>query len=522
MSGTRARSARYGERPPLTRKQAFTQRQDPDEKSGWKRVTPPNDKDGLAFNEVLVAEFSNPDLYRLAATIPPRARTKPGCPRDYPDWALMAYGHLAAAYSSHRKVQVELRLASNWDLVLRTVAQTAGQHVVDALRPKARHRAPNRSHWNYWLKQHKHLWPALNDAYTPMAVAQAQDMGLLDPDAAVTYHNPSQRNTVYGDGKVMSSPVRHRPQRKKTASLRDAPPKRTDPASAFWHEGGDDGQDAHGTKFVFASVRGPGYLNRVCLAMDLQYKGGPTEAAIGVDQVKRLVELAGTGVRAVAWDGAFNHVHIDDLMRNLGLVVISPVKAKSNPDGVRSGHKSDTRIEKEAHVETLEFRTPHGYCRHALYARGGRMGQQVTDAASNKTWQPLPIRALNRGEDKNTYRWYHLTDIPCDVNGDHEHRVPLVQSSDDTAKGLLRSEYLRQLPPDTQGYERTYGTRPAAESDNSGRERRYTWHRLPAYGQDAQAMVMLGWNFLENSKARYLHRLRQQQAQDQHHDQAAA
>jgi hypothetical protein len=150
MSGTRARSARYGERPPLTRKQAFAPRLHPDDKDDWRRVTPPSDDDGLAFMELLIAEFSNPDLYRLAATIPERSKKKPGCPRDYPHWALMAYGHLAAAYGSHRKVNIEIRLAANWDLVLRTVADTAGQHVVEALRPKARRQAPNRNHYNYW------------------------------------------------------------------------------------------------------------------------------------------------------------------------------------------------------------------------------------------------------------------------------------------------------------------------------------------------------------------------------------
>lgn len=514
MSGTRARSARYGERPPLTRRQAFTARLHGADKDDWRRVTAPNDDDGLAFNELLVAEFSNPDLYRLATTIPPRSKRKPGCPRDYPDWAMLAYGHLAAAYGSHRKVHVELRLAANWDLVLQTVARTAGQDTVDALRPKARRKAPSRNHWNYWFKHHKYLWPILNDAYTPMAVAQAREMGLLDPAADRRYACPGQGNTVYGDGKVMSSPVRHRPRPKPgdpAAALRDAPARRTDPASALWREGGDDGQDVHGTKFVFTSVRGPGHLNRVCLTMDHQSEGGPTEAEIAIDQIGRVVGLAGPGVHAVTWDGALSHVHIDELMRDLGLVVVSPVKAKSNPDGVRSGHPSTTRVEKEAHVDTLRHRTDDGPCEHALYARGGRLGQRVVDSTGRATWQPLPIDALHRAEDKGGYRWYHTGTVPCDTNGDHPFRLPLVAGDDDQRKGFLRSEYLRQLPPDTQGYERTYGTRPSAESDNAQREERFTWHRLPAYGTDGQALTMLNWNFLENSKALYVHRRRQQQ-----------
>ncbi len=101
------------------------------------------------------------------------------------------------------------------------------------------------------------------------------------------------------------------------------------------------------------------------------------------------------------------------------------------------------------------------------------MGQTIHPAGQAPSWHPLPITRLERREDKNGYRWYHLVTVPCHTNGDHEHRVPLVQSSEDNSKGLLRSEYLRQLPPDTKGYERTYGTRPSAESDNSQREERY-------------------------------------------------
>jgi hypothetical protein len=59
------------------------------------------------------------------------------------------------------------------------------------------------------------------------------------------------------------------------------------------------------------------------------------------------MEAAGGGVHAHAWDGAMSHVHIDELMREHGLVAVSPVKAKSNPDGVRSGKNHPSRVEKE-------------------------------------------------------------------------------------------------------------------------------------------------------------------------------
>ncbi len=47
-------------------------------------------------------------------------------------------------------------------------------------------------------------------------------------------------------------------------------------------------------------------MNRVCLAMDLQRKTGPSEAGVAVHQIARVVGLAGNGVHAAAWDGALS------------------------------------------------------------------------------------------------------------------------------------------------------------------------------------------------------------------------
>ena len=76
-----------------------------------------------------------------------------------------------------------------------------------------------------------------------------------------------------------------------------------------------------------------------------------------------------------------------------------------------------------------------------------------------------------------------------------------------------RSEHLRQRPPDTQAYARTYGRRPPAESDNSQRERRYVFQRIPAYGPEQQSLVMLLGSLLDNSKSRWIHQRRQQAEQ---------
>ena len=59
-----------------------------------------------------------------------------------------------------------------------------------------------------------------------------------------------------------------------------------------------------------------------------------------------------------------------------------------------------------------------------------------------------------------------------------------------------------------------HGRRPPAESDNSQRERRYVFQRIPAYGPEQQTLLMLLGSLLDNSKSRWMHQRRQQAQQD--------
>jgi len=539
---------RYGVRPVLSTKEAFATRPDTDPNAPagiWSRDTPPSDDDGMDITEVIQAVFGNPDLYDAADAVPPRSKLKPGCPADYPTWALVGYGLLIGEYSSSRKTHTAMRVPHNWALVLQTVAATRSQETVDALRDKAKRVGPDRNHWNYWSRVNNVHWESIERTLGPLFVKQAREQGLLDPERRVTYASPDQANTIYGDGKVMTGPTRARKGLTFNSDtgewLHKGRPVRHDPASALWIEGGDDGENVYGTKFVFTSVRGPGFYNKVNLDMDKQTKDGPSEANLALAQAQRVVDLAGTGVHAITWDGALSAVHIDLLMREFGLVVVSPVKAKSNPDGIRSGKVAASRIEKERHYATVKDRSQHGPCRHNLVMRGGRLGQVLIDNAGKETWVPLRINKLVRTGQPGAYRWYHELTIDCPTNdehttrctdgdaggctlgqpggcatGSHPYRLPLVQTKNDTDAEFLRSEYVRQLPPDTQGYARTYGRRPPAESDNAQREQRYTWGRLPAYGEQQQSLLMLLGSLLDNSKSRWHHRRRQER------DQAAA
>lgn len=503
---------RYGPRAPLTGKEMFEQR-DHDAERAWLRETPPNDDDGMDTTEVLESVFANPDLYPVAETVRSRPANMPGAPAHFPPWAMVAFGFLISHYGSARKVHFALRVPRNWQMVLDIVAATAGRDAVDGLHPKARAKAPSRNHWNYWLRVHAAEWDAMQATYLPLAVRQAKDQGLLDPDAPTNRVCPPPGNRLRGDGKVMNPPAKHKKRVKDpvTGAL-VRPPGRRDPASDWWKEGGAEGEDVYGPKVVATAVHGQGWINRVMLLVDPQPKRGRPEADIAMDQIRRILAVADGGVDAVCWDGALHHAHIDPLMREHGLVVVSPPTAKSNPDGDRAGSQSKTRVEKERHYKTLRHRGKGGPCEHVLYARGGRVGEKVVDGTSGETFVPLVIDKLVRNSNVGSYRWYHETTVPCDTNGDHTERVRLTADDDDASAGFLRSEYLRQLPADTKAYARVYGTRPAAESDNSQREHRYNMNLMPAYGEPRQMMIMFGFQFLENSKARWAHQRRQARA----------
>ena len=156
-----------------------------------------------------------------------------------------------------------------------------------------------------------------------------------------------------------------------------------------------------------------------------------------------------------------------------------------------------------------------------LMSRGGRLGEVIVDARGDRNWVPLQITKLVKDGNPGAYRFYQMLTIPCHANdaadagaeASHSYRLPLVQTDDDTTAGLNRSEHLRQLPPDTKAYARTYGRRPPAESDNSQRERRYVFQRIPAYGPEQQTLVMLLGSLLDNSKSRWIHQRRQQAEQ---------
>jgi len=370
---------------------------------------------------------------------------------------------------------------------------------------------PKRHHWYMWAPTYGALRLApLGDAFRELALAQAVRQGLLDTDAPGTTTRPHRSTLVTGDGKVMNSPCRNTTGVRvdgRTGQVVGA--QRVDPASGYHVEG--TGEDVWGSKNVILSVRVDEYYGRVVLDMESQEPGNGHggEAGLATRMLLRLRKAAGPGLRGVAYGGALSGVHIDPLMR-LGLLVVSPVTALRNPDDVPKG---PTRIEKSHVIDGITHADTDSRCEHDLYAIGGRTHEKTTLYDGTAHYDPLPYRLKPPGGHTDKHRWYHEVPVPCD-HGDHEILVPLHITKADVAKGLNRPEYLRQLPPDGEDYDRTYGFRPDAESLNCQVEARFYFHRLPAYGVDRQKLILIGLAQSENAVSRYHHEARQQASAD--------
>ena len=472
-----------------------------------KRARKQSEADITTHATRLRAVAQDPAVYLLSKTFPVRPPRTPGKPGDYPHWAYTVLNALTAVCGSLRQAAATLQDPHVWAWYVDGAAEHLGHNAIAGI-PRT---GPKRHHWYQWASTYGAVYIApLGDAFRELALAQALRQGMLNNDLPGTTSRPHRGNVVTGDGKVMNSPCRNI-----TGTVIDPKTgevirtRRTDTASALWTEG--TGKTAYGSKHVSLSVRFDAYYSRVILDMEFlaPIKGNGGEAGLATSMLLRLREAAGPGMRGVAYDGALAGVHIDPLMR-AGLLVASPAKALSNPDDERVGGKN--RVEKSHVINGITLEQTGGQCEHSLYAIGGLVHERhVTDDGSAHN-EPLDHRLLTPRGHGNDYRWYHQVTVPCE-HGDHTILVPLHITKGDKERGLNRPEYVRQLPPGTVDYDRTYGYRPDAESLNCQVEDRFYFQRLPAYGETRQRLILIGLAQSENAVSRYHHEKRRQLAE---------
>ncbi|MDX6584612.1 MAG: hypothetical protein QOI10_3796 [Solirubrobacterales bacterium] len=454
---------------------------------------------GVSCFEHLEALLANPVLYELGDLIPPTEPEQGGRPRTYPGFAIVLYGALISVFRSARRVESELSHPDVWAFV--------------RVRVKARFptepsrwlpEAPIRRH-HYTYARNRYLekpgvWQQIKGAFEERAAVQAvAEMGLCDPDGPGSLTHPDLSRMLYADGKVVTPLFKAKPGTMKTdrdtGELREA---RSDPDGHLHITG--SGEPAWGVKFVLAACRTDGVHGRMILGLDWVPKPGQ-EAAVAMDCVSRLGPRL-PGAHGVLYDGAFRGVHLQRLLRDVGLLPVVPVTAAS---GGRKAGKP--RTERTVSVGEGTIRRPDGgteSCR--LFSRAGSLGLGELDEAGDIVFAELRrTKTFRRQNSDGTWRWYNDYEVPAESGGGTV-RVRLDTTDDDRSKKFNRTESLRPIPPADPDYRRLYPRRSDVESINRALDDSMWLGRAHSVGHARQLVDLLGFGLMVNSLA--LHRRR--------------
>jgi hypothetical protein len=152
-------------------------------------------------------------------------------------------------------------------------------------------------------------------------------------------------------------------------------------------------------------------VGRVILdARYVPFSGEGGEAGIASRSLSRLAELL-PGAEGVVWDMAMRGKHIDQLMREPGLLTVTRVPAAETH--VRAGQKGGRRVERMKLIEIRKVDLPDGRMVDLpLYARAGMLGLFRRDDHGDPVFVPLErIQILKRGR-KGVFAFTAGSDFP--------------------------------------------------------------------------------------------------------------
>jgi hypothetical protein len=460
---------------------------------------------GVSSLTVVRALFSGDVLYEYEAVVPVPNRDLGGRPRVYPDYLVIAVGVLNDEYRSARKTFTELRDPVIWSLIRELVANRFPARRDKHLPEKA----PRRTWWvrrRKWIRQHAQA--ELDEAHRRIAAAIRQEILENSPSPRGTRSRPEPADFVYADGKVIT-PLLKQP----AGSTRDVEyldtetgeitveerPVRVDP-DAKTHTVGD-GTQVHGSKFLHIDWRGNRPHERVIL--DAAYVPGVrdeanSEADVLLRELKSLPPLP--GILGVLTDGVLRGVHIDELQRSLGWLVVSPVTAAQVT--------KNKRIEKEGPLDIVRFDYDDGSSEIVeLWYRGGGVCQRVVTGDGDVVLDPLErLETQIRHNRDGTYRSYVVYRVPNPRGGaPKEIRLRTYTNVEDRAAGFNRSENVRQIPPGDPSYEAVYGRREDAESINRAIDDHGYLQRARSVGAETQLFDLLCHAIRTNLIAQHLY-----------------
>jgi hypothetical protein len=459
---------------------------------------------GVSSLTVVRALFSCDVLYEYESIVPVPDHDLGGRPRLYPDYLCIAIGVLNDEYRSARKTFTEVRDPVVWSLIRELVATkfpaSPDQHLPET--------APHRTWWirrRNWIKQH--ALAQLLEAHQRIAVAIAHEIAENSPAPRGTRSRPEPADFVYADGKVMTPLLKQPAGSTRSIEYLDTEtgeitteqrPVRVDP-DAKPHSVGD-GTQVHGSKFLHVDWRGDRPHERIIL--DVAHVPGVrdeanSEADVLVRELKSLP--IPPGVLGVLTDGVLRGVHIDELQRSLGWLVVSPVTAARVTD-----HK---RIEKEGPLDSVRFDYDDGTFEIVeIWYRGGRVCQRMVTSDAIVVLEPLERLETQIRRNRHDYRFYVVYRVPNPRGGVAKKiRLPTCTTHEDRAAGFNRAENVRQIPPGDSSYEAVYGRREDAESINRAIDDHGYLQRARSVGADAQLFDLLCHAIRTNLIAQHLY-----------------
>ncbi len=458
----------------------------------------------LTIGEQVAAVFTHPALYTMGEVVPDKDLV--GRPRLFPAYQLLGFGALIRLYRSGARTAHELANPATWQVVRDAVATAKDTYDLPIEVPGGR--APDWNAYRYARNTQltdPYVLTRLRATFTACAIDQAHAFGLLDPAGPGSLCHPHPSRTIYGDGTVvrpMYRPPAARLQVDPISGMKvpvyldahgnpiDAPTRRFDPDAADYH--GHAG-NVHGQNFVAWSVRGPGAHQRVVLAVGRVPRPG-LEADRAVEILKDLHALAGSGIQAVVYDGAMRGVHIDDVMTNLGLVVINKVHASAKT-AARKG--KNTRPRWHA-LGTWVHDSPTGTCSHHLAAVDGAVAEIVLDDAGHE----VVLARLDRKQVKRPQRAsgrYHFSvayQVPCPAGQFWAWVTPHALAEETDHK---RADAVRVIAEGEPDFEVLYGLRNDSESFNSQLKRTLLVDRAMSLGGARQLLDVLCFAHLHNA-----------------------
>jgi hypothetical protein len=422
----------------------------------------------------LDALLACPLLYDIAADLVPLVRRR----RRHPIALHLAWGAMARLYTSANRLDAAVT-NGDWPRVIdryNTVARARPE-----IPRVGRYLPPITSdtyrHARAWLTRHDVL-DALLEAFTAHSVPLAQDLGLLDPDGPGSRTRPHPSRTVTGDGTIL------RPLYRPSAG-------RTDPDAGL-HVRHDGRQ--YGNSLVTVSVRERQAHRRVILAVGRVHAPG-REAATATELIRSVHNHAGDGIQAVVYDGAFRGTHHEQLMSDLGLIVVNKVHpATVDEDGEPIDYRT---VPLGRWTHTIDGRD----CSHTLVAHNGAVHDaSFDDAGTPVLSDPLERKQVRRYPRGRTggYRFSLGVTVPCPRAPFAAWISPHPQAGETSHR---RPDQLRLIPPSDDHFQTLYGLRNDSEAINAEYKRTLPWTRAAALGWRRQLLDLLSWALLNNSLA---------------------